>query len=180
MTITPSSRLVLGSLIIPLALLAGGCAGSNQGAAPTTPSPSATQASATQTSEAPPAAIPEPTSAPTAAPQPGDRTVGPDQEITISEAGSTDVQCDGGTVRITANDAAVTVTGSCDTIEIEGSGTSLQADAVRELRIEGNNTAATLASVTEKLKVEGTGNAVTFGSGSPRIEQKSGNTTTSG
>jgi hypothetical protein len=93
---------------------------------------------------------------------------------------------------VLANGITLTVTGHCQEIDILSSGTTVRAESVNEidvngprnnvtvekaagLRAEGSNNTLHAVEVG-KIELEGQGNQVTFGAGNPQIDDEgSGN-----
>jgi hypothetical protein len=148
-----------------------------QGSAPAAPAAAGAQA----TSSASSTALAQPVLAP-----------GRERKLTLADA-DVDLVCDGGgKIEVLANGITLTVTGHCQEIDILSSGTTVRAESVTEIDVDGPRNNVTVAKAGElkaegsnntlhadqvgKIDLEGQGNQVTFGAGNPQIDDEgSGN-----
>lgn len=144
--------------------------------------------SSTPAATSPPAATPTPSGSarPTPSVTPsgiGALTVTRDGEISITDASQTFVHCDGGGEVDVRFAGTITITGSCEEIDIfvdgatvtletsrdvdiEGSRSRLTAAKIDDLDIVGDDNVVTVQSV-EDIDVEGSKNIITYGSSGP-------------
>lgn len=148
-----------------------------QGSAPAAPAAAGAQATPSSSSTA----LAQPVLAP-----------GRERKLTLADA-DVDLVCDGGgKIEVLANGITLTVTGHCQEIDILSSGTTVRAESVNEIDVDGprNNVTVTKAGELKaggsnntlhadqvgKIDLEGQGNQVTFGAGNPQIDDEgSGN-----
>lgn len=122
------------------------------------------------------------------APPAGAVVIGDRQEHRVIDAATAVVHCEGlGDVYVTAHELEVTITGTCDDIEISANGVTVSAEVVEDLDIaghgntvtatragdlgiDGNDNVVTIDEVVREIDVEGHGNTVTFTTGSPQVD----------
>lgn len=197
----PALRTVVG--LAAVVLLMSGCTANAStdtatpigsavhGSAPTPARPAPPQAPAAAGTPAAVAAPAPPPASSTALAQPI-LSPGRERKLTLADA-DVELVCDGGgKIEVLANGITLTVTGHCQEIDILSSGTTVRAESVDEIDVDGprnnvmvekaaglraegsNNTLH--ADEVGQISLEGQGNEVTFGAGSPRIDdQGSGN-----
>jgi hypothetical protein len=148
-----------------------------QGSAPAAPAAAGAQATPSASSTA----LAQPILAP-----------GRERKLTLADA-DVELVCDGGgKIEVLANGITLTVTGHCQEIDILSSGTTVRAESVNEIDVDGPRNNVTVAKAGElkaegsnntlhadqvgKIDLEGQGNQVTFGAGNPQIDDEgSGN-----
>lgn len=111
-----------------------------------------------------------------------------DAEHRVTDPGDVAVHCDGGGELYVQVAAVVTVTGSCQDVDVlgddatvsvesvgdvdvDGSSNEVTADEIDELDITGNGNTVDVTAI-RSIDVEGADNTVTFGDGSPDIDDE--------
>lgn len=126
-----------------------------------------------------------------------DKIVSLGDEINITDANISTVQCDnGGEIDIHVDGAEITFTGNCEQIEVLGNGSTItiessdeieidghkntvRFEAVADLEIDGNDNTVEGGNIIKEIDIDGSNNSVTYTSGSPKIDDDgSGNSIT--
>lgn len=193
---TPAIRRAV-TLISVLALaLVGGCgsdAGPAESSPPITVSPPAQDPSETATAgdgAGQPAQDPSDTATvDDGAGQPAQEVVlGDRDKHRVVDEASALVHCDGrAEVTVVASGIEVTITGVCDDIDVDGSGSIISVESTEDLDVDGNGNTVTVVTVdevsvdgndnvitadeiTRELDLDGNGNTVTYATGSPEVD----------
>ncbi|HLU31779.1 MAG TPA: DUF3060 domain-containing protein [Acidimicrobiia bacterium] len=182
---------------LTLALLVGACGDGAEEPATTATATVVTLAPSTTATIPPPTSPPTTTPttvAPSAAPSTTGTgsgegiTVGPGQELDHTTPDPATIQCDGGEIDIRVDDFDLTITGTCDDVDvygsggtliiettreldIDGSGNTIEAEEVDEIDIDGDDNTLTVGSVRE-IDVEGNRNTVSFAGGNPEVDNE--------
>lgn len=177
-----------GLLVIVLAVLVA-CSSDEPGAS-ASPSEVASPASVAADPSGTATATPTAAASPSGGAASDAIVIGRRQEHRITQAGaSVSIECDGGgEVYVLADDVVATITGSCSDLDVERAGASIDAAAVNEIDINGTGNEVSATDVGEldvtgnqntvyvdsvnDIDVEGDDNIVTFGSGSPAIDDE--------